>query len=320
MPPPNRRFARYAWAVLLYNVGVVLWGAFVRASGSGAGCGKKWPYCDGVLTSASPALKTIIEFIHRSTSGIDLVMAVVLLVWAFRAYPAGHEVRRGSVLSMVFLVVEALLGALLVVLEHVAQDQSAGRAWWLSLHLINTLTLLACMTLTAWWAQGNRPAPLRGNARWLALASVAAVALSGVAGVIAALGDTLFPATSLAASFAQDFNSSSNLFLRLRIWHPAIAAAAGVWLIFYGASVSSRPRLRSALVMLVIIQFAAGALNLLLLAPVWMQLVHLLVADAIWIALVLVCATVPSDSQLDSTQSQPSPPRVERPTPLPAEL
>jgi cytochrome c oxidase assembly protein subunit 15/protoheme IX farnesyltransferase len=150
------RFARYAWAVLVYNLGVVLWGAYVRATGSGAGCGNHWPLCNGPVTPDTPAHATLIEFTHRMMSGLDLALVVVLVAWAFRVFPRRHPARLGAALSGVFLITEALVGAALVLLEHVARNASANRAWSLSAHLINTLTLLAFLTLTAWWA-GGRP-------------------------------------------------------------------------------------------------------------------------------------------------------------------
>src|ERR1700682_2434048 len=111
-------FARYAWAVVAYNVAVVLWGAYVRATGSGAGCGNHWPLCNGAALPVSPSLGTIIEFTHRATSGIDLALVALLVVWAFRAFARGHPVRLGATLSAIFLMSEALLGAALVLLEH----------------------------------------------------------------------------------------------------------------------------------------------------------------------------------------------------------
>ena len=278
------RFARFAWSVLAYNVAVVLWGAYVRATGSGAGCGKHWPLCNGEVTPHSPSVATLIEFTHRVTSGIDLLLVAVLVVWAFRAFPRKHPVRLGAALSAVFLASEALIGAALVLLEHVAQNASATRAYSLSTHLINTLTLLACLTLTARWAS-TKPAPLDRGRLWATAAALAAVMLVGVSGAIAALGDTLFPAKSLAAGFAEDFNPAANLFVRLRWLHPVIAAAAGVWVLWYAMRKQAQ-----ALAALLVAQMAAGAVNLLLRAPVWMQLVHLLLADLVWIALVLTAA------------------------------
>ena len=293
-----KSFARYAWAVLVYNLGVVLWGAFVRATGSGAGCGNHWPLCNGGVTLHSASAATIIEFTHRVTSGLDLALVAVLVVWAWRRFPRQHMVRLGAALSAAFLVTEALIGAALVLLEHVAKNASVSRAYSLSTHLINTLTLLACLTLTAWWST-ERPAA-RGVARasrvWMAGVSLASVAVLGVSGAIAALGDTLFPVSSLAAGLAQDLDPAANIFLRLRLFHPLIAAVVGAWLLFYAvSSASRRPDVSGrawSLVVLLGAQIAAGVVNLLLLAPVWMQLVHLLLADLLWITLVLLCASL----------------------------
>src|SRR5437764_10422771 len=159
----SRWFPRYAWFVLAYNVAVVIWGAFVRASGSGAGCGDHWPLCNGQVTPTSPTLHTIIEFTHRTTSGLDLVLVAGMLVWAFRAFPRKHPARLGALLSSIFLITEALIGAALVLLKHVDRNASASRAYSLSSHLINTLTLLACLTLTAWWGMGKPKPALRGK-------------------------------------------------------------------------------------------------------------------------------------------------------------
>jgi heme A synthase len=292
-----KSFARYAWAVLAYNLGVVLWGAFVRATGSGAGCGNHWPLCNGTVTQHSPSAATIIEFTHRVTSGLDLALVALLVIWAFRRFPRQHPVRLGATLSALFLVTEALIGAALVLFQHVAKNASVWRAYSLSTHLINTLTLLACLTLTAWWST-ERPAPStslpRRRSVWMAGVSLASVVVLGVSGAITALGDTLFPASSLAAGLAQDLDPAANIFLRLRLFHPLIAAAVGAWLLFYAVSAASRRpdvgRRAWSLIALLGAQIAAGLLNLLLLAPVWMQIVHLLLADLLWITLVLLCA------------------------------
>ena len=283
------RFARYAWGVLAYNVLVILWGAYVRASGSGAGCGNHWPLCDGTAMLVSPNTHKIIEYVHRAMTGIDTPAILLLVVWAFRAFPRVHPVRPAALLSGVFLVTEALIGALLVKIQHVAQNADAYSE---SAHLVNTLTLLACLTLTAWFGSGNPPPKLHGKAAWLAAASLGAMMLLSVTGVIAALGDTLFPVSSLAAGLAQDFSPASSLLLRLRALHPAIAAAVGVWLTLYAAGrwrFAKPAALR--VIVLVWLQVLAGLVNFLLRAPIAMQLVHLLIADLLWISLVLLCAS-----------------------------
>jgi heme A synthase len=289
----NPRFAGYARATLVYNVAVVLWGAFVRGTGSGAGCGNHWPLCNGVITPHSPTMATIIEFTHRATSGIDLCLVAILAVWAFRAFPPRHPARLGATLSAVFLLTEALIGAALVLLEHVANNPSAARGYSLSTHLVNTLTLLACLTLTAWWGGGHSPIRMDGRGAWMAAVSLGAVMILGISGAIAALGDTLFPAQSLAAGLAQDFDPAANLFVRLRIFHPMIAALAGACLVFYAATAPPAARgLARALLALLACQIGAGVLNLILRAPIWLQLVHLFLADLLWITLVLLCARI----------------------------
>jgi heme A synthase len=298
MPEADSRapaFARFAWGVLAYNLLVILWGAYVRASGSGAGCGNHWPLCNGEVTPVFRTLATIVEFAHRASTGLDVVL-VGLMIWrAWEVFPRKHAVRLAAGLSGVFLLAEALIGAELV------KGESAGsgdHVFWLSIHLVNTLSMLACFALTAWWA-GGRPNVLpRGKAAWLAGASLLAVALLGVTGVIAALADTLYPAASLAAGMARDFDPTAAFIIRLRGLHPLIAAAVGTWLSVFAVS-SLRVARHAALrvVIMIWLQLAAGLVNLLLLAPVGMQLLHLLLADLLWVALVLLCASLPQPNK-----------------------
>jgi heme A synthase len=283
-----RSFTRYAWGVLAYNVAVVLWGAYVRATGSGAGCGNHWPLCNGEVTPHSPAIATLIEFTHRAMTGLDLPLIIGLVWWAWRAFPRSHPARLGAALSGVFLVTEALIGAALVKLELVARNPSAAHAWSLSIHLVNTLTLLAVLALTAWWSAGGPGIRIHGREGWIASLTLASVVILGMSGALAAFGDTLYPASSLAAGLAQDWDPSANIFLRLRGLHPLLAACVAGWLAFY--AMSGRSRGGSKVAIVVVCQMAAGVLNLLLLAPVWMQIVHLLLADLLWISLVLFCA------------------------------
>jgi heme a synthase len=287
----HARFQRFAWAVLAYNILVILWGALVRATGAGAGCGSHWPLCNGAVVPPAPGVKTLIEFTHRLSSGLALVAVALLCWWAFRAFPKGHRVRRFAVLSVVFILVEALLGAGLVLLEYVDQNKSVGRAFYLSAHLVNTQILLATLTLTAWYAR--RP-DAAGIGRGVLAGSLPVMLVVGVSGAIAALGDTLFPATSLAEGVRQEMSSTAHFLLRLRIFHPALALLGGAYVLFAGLKVIKARISQAATTIawwtwgLVFVQLVAGAINVLLLAPVWMQLVHLLLADILWIALVLL--------------------------------
>jgi heme a synthase len=156
-------YARFAWAVLGYNLLVVVWGAFVRASGSGAGCGSHWPLCNGVVMPRPEEVATVIEFTHRVTSGLALVAVAALLFGAMRLYPRAHRVRRAAVATMAFILLEALLGAGLVLFELVAENASMVRAFSMVAHLVNTFLLVGSLTITAWWASGGPGFRLRGE-------------------------------------------------------------------------------------------------------------------------------------------------------------
>jgi heme A synthase len=301
--PISPRFARFAWGVLAYNLAVILWGAYVRASGSGAGCGRHWPLCNGEVVPRAESVKTIIEFSHRASSGVVLVLVVAMTAWAFRAAPKGHPVRRGAVLSLVFTLTEALVGAGLVLFELVAHDASMKRALSMALHLTNTFVLLACLSLTAYWASGGPRLRVRGQGAlpWLVGPTLAGVVLLGTSGAIAALGDTLFPARSLAEGLAQDLSVTAHVFLKLRVLHPLIATFVGAACVGLGLllpSMRPTPRVRfwaRAAVTTFAVQYVAGLVNVALLAPVWMQLVHLLLADGAWISLILACGSALSE-------------------------
>jgi cytochrome c oxidase assembly protein subunit 15 len=218
-----------------------------------------------------------------------------MLVWTWRATFAGYAARVFVVLSTLLLVNEALLGALLVKLGYVTGNQSLGRVVMLSVHLSNTLLLLGALTMTAWMLRTRqmwKELASEPGDRWVTGLGLIATLIVGVSGSLAALGDTLFPASSLRAAFAADFDASSPWLLRLRGVHPAsalVAAAFVFWLVvrarrhrMYGAV--------NALLSLLGLQFALGVLDVVLLAPTWMQMVHLLGADLFWVTLVVAAA------------------------------
>ncbi len=293
------KLAKYAWGVLGYNLLVILWGAYVRATGSGAGCGSHWPLCNGEVIPREPGISTLIELAHRLTSGLAFLLVLGMLVWALRGHPKGSRVRLGAGLSMFFIVTEALVGAGLVLFEWVANDVSSGRVISIAVHLINTFLLLASLVLTAWWASGGAGLSLRGRGpvTWVFILGALGVLVIGVSGAVTALGDTLFPVESLSEGLRQDFSPTAHFLVRLRVWHPIIAVLVGFYLLFVGGLVymfRSDPwvkRFALGLIGLFVVQLLAGLVNLLLLAPVWMQLVHLLLADLVWITLVLLAAS-----------------------------
>ena len=93
---------RFAWGLLAYNVAVILWGAVVRATSSGAGCGDHWPLCNGVVLQSNPRLATLIELAHRSEqrpypSCGSFVAAVDISRYRFGPPCTHSRYRRGGV-------------------------------------------------------------------------------------------------------------------------------------------------------------------------------------------------------------------------------
>jgi cytochrome c oxidase assembly protein subunit 15 len=295
---PQRQvyLARLAWVVLGWNVLVAVWGALVRSTGSGAGCGNHWPLCNGQVIPVSPTFHTIIEFTHRMMTGASAFLVIGLLVLTLRWIPKPHPARRAVTIAAILLLVEALLGALLVKLGYVTGNRSNGRVVMLAIHFTNTLLLLGSMTVSAWLLSGRRIGRIT-SLGWLTVAATIAV---GVSGSLAALGDTLFPTTSLRAAFAQDISASSPMILRLRGVHPLCVAVAAVLVLILVAKSrggsQAAAQLGRAVVALLVLQIVAGVVDLALLAPWWMQLLHLLLADMYWIAVVL-CVSASTDNQ-----------------------
>jgi cytochrome c oxidase assembly protein subunit 15 len=303
--PPHTSFSaigvgpwlcKYAWFVLAWNVAVILWGAVVRATGSGAGCANSWPLCNGQVIPASPQIATIIEFTHRLMTGGATITIFALVFWTFRATRTRHLARICAVASALLLLNEAFLGALLVKLGYVVANQSTGRFVVLPIHLANTLLLLAALALTAHFL--NRESGfMNGSVEYrflgITLIGLAATVAVGVTGSLAALGDTLFP----NATFAQDFAQTSPWILRLRWVHPAASVVAAlfvvatIWVSGVRESETNR-RLTHFVLGLILFQCALGGIDVLLRAPTWMQIVHLLGADIFWSALIVLSARI----------------------------
>jgi heme A synthase len=291
----------YNWGVLAFLFAVILWGSFVRASGSGAGCGDHWPLCTGTLIPESTSWHTVVEFTHRLTSGLSLLLCAGVCAISFSFFPRGSFVRKAGAASLFFILTEAIIGAGLVLLRLVEHDQSYLRAISLAVHLMNTFFLLAAVTLTARWSElGGVKA--RQNTKGLAWASGIAIFIClvlGASGAVTALGDTLFPAASLQAGFAQDLSPTRSFLIELRIFHPVIAVMVSLYLIVFARfgipRDLSNPRVAFhvwGVLGLQCLQLCLGVSNLLLLAPIWLQLVHLLVADLIWVNLILLMSEV----------------------------
>ena len=300
------RFAKFAWFTLAYNILVILWGVFLRASKSGDGCGQHWLTCQGEVIPSAPQLKTIIEFSHRMTTGPAFVFVVILLVWAWLRFAKGSPVRKAAAVSFLFIISEVLIGAVLVLTGNTAGAQTAERPFLAIGHLINSSMLLASLTMTAWFASGDRRLNVDGRTRMIALLAVGVgvLLLSGISGSVAALSSMLFPSDTLMEGVSKDFASSSDILLRLRVSHPLLAIFTSVYLIFLSGWVrkasdgdATVARWSNVLSVLVLIQLAFGAATFLTLGPIVMQVGHLLLADLVWISFVLMSANYLSSDQ-----------------------
>lgn len=288
--------ARFASATLCCNLAVMVWGAYVRATGSGAGCGNRWPDCGGQILGTGARTATIVEFTHRITSAIAFLMVATLMGWCWRVTAKRDWARYSAALAAFFLVNEVLLGAALVLLGHVAHDQSAARIVFLCLHFGNTLLLLATLSLTAVWLRSAGSSLTLTRNPWklcVVAGGLFTSMLIGLTGAVAALGDTLYPASSLRSSLLQDFVATGPALLHFRLLHPVVAVITGVyvmWLMLRSTARGPLSQSGAAVLISLIVQVGLGVINVVLLAPIWLQTLHLFVADVFWISVVLASA------------------------------
>jgi len=294
-----KKFSPYTWGVLGWTLIVILWGAYVRATGSGAGCGRHWPLCDGKVLPKSPDLAMGIEFTHRLLSGGAILLIGIMIIWGFRITTREHPVRKGLIAAGVLIVLEALLGAGLVLFELVEENSSMARAIAVALHLANTFLLIGSLALTAYWASGGKPVQLKkqGIKVWLLVSGLVGMLFIGMSGAVTALGDTLFPVVSLAEGISADLDPNAHFLIRLRVYHPIIAVIVALYSLYLVRMLFIENRgltrkLLSGLVIIGVIQLSVGLTNLLLLAPIPTQMLHLFTADLVWITYILTSAAI----------------------------
>lgn len=280
---------------------VILFGAWVRITGSGAGCGQHWPTCHGEVAHRPESIETMIELTHRLTSGLDGILALALVVFAFRAFDRGHLSRRASVLALVFIVIEALIGAVLVKNELVANDDSVARAVVMAIHLVNTSLLTGAMAVAAWASLRDSKLSWKidGRVRWLLVGGIVGMLVTSMSGAVTALGDTLYPVDesgNVIERLVSDQGLTAHFLQRMRIVHPIMASALGLYALYMANTVRDRretaqtERWARWTSILVVAQVGAGVVNIMISAPGWMQIVHLGLAKALWVAMVLLAA------------------------------
>lgn len=275
-------FARF---VIGYVIFVIVWGAFVRATGSGAGCGSHWPLCNGEVLPTDPRWQTMVEFFHRLTSGLSLILVAALAWRTIRARPSAL-LRKAAIWSVVFILLEAAIGAGLVLLELVHLDRSMMRVISIALHLVNTSLLMAALAAVAHGDRLTRLLPAHLPTRRIVTAFSLTFLLLGATGAIAALGDTLFRHDTLVEGIAAEQSLGRHWLIPLRIYHPPIAVIWGGLLIAWAGQFRHHPLLGRpfwVIAGLIGTNFALGLLNIGFMAPVVLQLLHLLVANLLWV-------------------------------------
>jgi len=281
--------SKLAWIALVANVIVILQGAIVRVTGSGAGCGRHWPSCQGEIIPLNHSVETLIEFSHRSLSLIVLLLALWIAYRVFLSRKTNQGLFIFGLLSLLHITIEALLGAATVLLELTGETVSTARGLMVATHMVNSLILVGMLTLTVVYARAKTPPwPLKiskqGSLATVLLVSIIGMLVLMFTGGIAAMGDTMFPSENLGQALRADFDPNSNILLRLRLLHPLIAISIGIYLfISLGLSRLIKPvkeveGLARALLAVYFIQLIIGTLNLSLLAPGALQVIHLAVA------------------------------------------
>ncbi|HEX8465788.1 MAG TPA: heme o synthase [Abditibacterium sp.] len=293
------RFSRFSWGLLAYVLLVILWGVYLRASGSGDGCGVSWPDCGGSFTLGSGAhKKTLIEYAHRASTMLLGVLLLGQIVWAWRMFPRRHPVKFALGAALFFTLLESWIGKALVNKGFVAYSQAPERVFWFAGHQVNTLMLAAAFALAAWWGSGQPTLKLRGQGPFLAMALGSVIALLGltITGAISALGDTLYPPTSHLQVMEQALLPTANTIMKARPTHPYTAVVVAMFLslaagLFSHLRPSAQTRRFAYGVWIMLgAQMVIGLLNIGLLAPIWMQVIHTAGADVLWLSLILMCA------------------------------
>lgn len=287
------KFRAFGWFTLFYCVGVILWGAYVRATGSGAGCGRHWPLCNGEVVPRAERIQTLIEYSHRLSSGLSLIFVIALVVFAFKKFPANSFQRKAAMYSFVAILLEAAVGALLVMLRLVEHDQSIDRVISISLHLVNTLFLLASISTLVWSTYEEKP---RWSFKTGALGTYSkflffTFGILGALGAMTALGDTLFP---VATSGPEKIH----FLQKIRIVHPIFAlfwfGALTYWTFLVSEKMPALAGRAKFFLLFALGNLFLGLLNVILKAPVSVQILHLLYAESLWILFVILLFSLSS--------------------------
>ena len=265
----------------------ILAGAFVRATGSGDGCGSTWPTCKGKIIPQLSDPSEVIEFSHRSISGILLIVTLIIFIKS-RNMSKGTIVRKTVNFLTFFVVFEAAIGAVIVLYEWVGLNSSLPRIIAVPIHLVNTFGLLACYAVLYKVLLNNfKNIKQLWDRRFVFVAFL--FLLSGASGSITALADVLFPSASFYEGLMEDFDRTSELLTRLRILHPIVATGLSVALIIESRKIQKDYKIDvKFLQLLVIVAVTLGVLNVLSNIVLLLSIFHLAIADLLWITYIYV--------------------------------
>ena len=277
----------YAKAGLLLSIASILAGAFVRATGSGDGCGATWPTCKGKIIPALSDTSELIEFSHRSVSGVLLVVTLIIFAKT-RKFQKDSLVRIVTNYLTFFVIFEALIGAVIVIFEWVGLNSSLPRIIAVPIHLVNTFGLLGSYAILYKILQDDlQNIKNMFNKNFLLISSL--FLLSGATGSITALADVLFPSASFVEGFLADFDRTSEVLTRLRILHPIISSTLSIVLYVYATGIRKKYNVKvKTLQTLILIAVFLGVINVLSNIVLPLSILHLAIADFLWISYIYV--------------------------------
>jgi len=277
----------YAKSGLLLSIASILAGAFVRATGSGDGCGATWPTCKGRIIPALSDTSELIEFSHRSVSGVLLIVTIIIFIKT-RKFQKDSLVRTVTNYLTFFVIFEALIGAVIVIFEWVGLNSSLPRIIAVPIHLVNTFGLLGCYAILYKILDENiEEINSMFNKNFIFISSL--FLLSGATGSIAALADVLFPSASFMEGFLADFDRTSEVLTRLRILHPIVSSTLSLVLYVYSIQINKKFNIRvKPLQILIFVAVSLGFLNVLSNIILPLSILHLAIADFLWISYIYV--------------------------------
>ena len=277
----------YAKLGLFLSIVSILAGAFVRATGSGDGCGATWPTCKGRIIPALTDTSELIEFSHRSVSGLLLVVTLIIFSKT-RKFQKGSLVKSVTNYLTFFVIFEAIIGAIIVLFEWVGLNSSLPRIVAVPIHLVNTFGLLGCYAILYKIVEDDlKEIKSIFNRNFILISFL--FLLSGATGSITALADVLFPSASFIEGFLEDFDKTSEALTRLRILHPIISSALSVVLYVYSTRINKKYGVNVKLLKtFVIIAVLLGVLNVISNIVLPLSILHLAIADFLWISYIYV--------------------------------